>query len=125
MLEKLMDDYICPMSRVFPPRVGGLTLDSHHGSVVEYGEHMDIELVLCHGRHWSWCKSYYFWAPGQLSYMVQKHFSVQFFKSSRNIQMIFLLVRRLLTREKRKTTPVSCCIELESLKRDGISASCH
>ncbi|KAJ6891052.1 hypothetical protein NC651_024533 [Populus alba x Populus x berolinensis] len=44
MLEKLMDDYLCPMSRVFFHRVGGLTLDSHHGSVVEYREHMDIEL---------------------------------------------------------------------------------
>jgi hypothetical protein len=32
---------------VFFPRVGGLTLDSHHGSVVEYGEHMDIELGRC------------------------------------------------------------------------------
>ncbi|KAL9352542.1 hypothetical protein Peur_055222 [Populus x canadensis] len=46
MLEKLMDDYTCPMYRVFFPWVGGLTLDSHHGSVVEYGEHMDIELAL-------------------------------------------------------------------------------
>lgn len=44
MLNKLMDGYICPMSRVFFPEVGGLTLDSHHGFVVEYGVNRDIEL---------------------------------------------------------------------------------
>ncbi|KAJ6899201.1 hypothetical protein NC652_025628 [Populus alba x Populus x berolinensis] len=48
MLEKLMDDYLCPMSRVLLFLCSflgcGLTLDSHHGSVVEYREHMDIEL---------------------------------------------------------------------------------
>uniref|UniRef100_A0A2P2K526 Fe2OG dioxygenase domain-containing protein n=1 Tax=Rhizophora mucronata TaxID=61149 RepID=A0A2P2K526_RHIMU len=44
MLDKFMDDYICPMSRVFFPEVGGSTLDSHHGFVVEYGMDKDVEL---------------------------------------------------------------------------------
>ncbi|KAG5240431.1 hypothetical protein OIU76_023307 [Salix suchowensis] len=44
MLNKLMEGYICPLSRVFFPEVGGLTLDSHHGFVVEYGVNRDIEL---------------------------------------------------------------------------------
>ncbi|XP_065881519.1 2-oxoglutarate and iron-dependent oxygenase domain-containing protein CP2-like [Euphorbia lathyris] len=44
MLNKLMDEYIRPMSKVFFAEVGGLTLDSHHGFVVEYGADRDIDL---------------------------------------------------------------------------------
>ncbi|WCJ33259.1 2-oxoglutarate (2OG) and Fe(II)-dependent oxygenase superfamily protein [Euphorbia peplus] len=44
MLDKLMDEYIRPMSKVFFAEVGGLTLDSHHGFVVEYGADRDIDL---------------------------------------------------------------------------------
>ncbi|XP_012075705.1 2-oxoglutarate and iron-dependent oxygenase domain-containing protein CP2 [Jatropha curcas] len=44
MLQKLMDEYIRPMSRIFFPEVGGSTLDSHHGFVVEYGVDRDVEL---------------------------------------------------------------------------------
>ncbi|XP_042505990.1 2-oxoglutarate and iron-dependent oxygenase domain-containing protein CP2-like [Macadamia integrifolia] len=44
MLDKLMDDFIRPMSRVFFPEVGGSTLDSHHGFVVEYGKDRDVDL---------------------------------------------------------------------------------
>lgn len=76
MLDKLMDDFIRPISRgntfegiapwklfsckmqeplffscfcfwycvVFFPEVGGATLDSHHGFVVEYGIDRDVEL---------------------------------------------------------------------------------
>ncbi|PIA65023.1 hypothetical protein AQUCO_00100476v1 [Aquilegia coerulea] len=44
MLEKLMDDFIRPMSRVFFPEVGGAILDSHHGFVVEYGRDKDVGL---------------------------------------------------------------------------------
>ena len=79
MLEKLMEGFICPISRgiyfypswdsswkirhridglalwfrliflwfvfvVFFPEVGGSTLDSHHGFVVEYGVNRDVEL---------------------------------------------------------------------------------
>ncbi|KAK1552157.1 hypothetical protein Q3G72_011407 [Acer saccharum] len=44
MLDKLMNDFIRPISRVFFPDVGGSTLDSHHGFVVEYGTHRDVEL---------------------------------------------------------------------------------
>ncbi|PON87013.1 Prolyl 4-hydroxylase, alpha subunit [Trema orientale] len=44
MLDKLMDDFIRPMSRVFFSDVGGFTLDSHHGFVVEYGMDRDVEL---------------------------------------------------------------------------------
>ncbi|KAK2635294.1 hypothetical protein Ddye_030086 [Dipteronia dyeriana] len=44
MLDKLMNDFIRPISRVFFPDVGGSTLDSHHGFVVEYGAHRDVEL---------------------------------------------------------------------------------
>lgn len=32
------------MVAVFYPEVGGSTLDSHHGFVVEYGKDKDIEL---------------------------------------------------------------------------------
>ncbi|KAH7571058.1 hypothetical protein JRO89_XS05G0246100 [Xanthoceras sorbifolium] len=44
MLSKLMNDFIRPISRVFFPDVGGSTLDSHHGFVVEYGMDRDVEL---------------------------------------------------------------------------------
>ncbi|KAK4359503.1 hypothetical protein RND71_021732 [Anisodus tanguticus] len=33
MLDKLMEDFIRPISRVFFSEVGGSTLDSHHGFV--------------------------------------------------------------------------------------------
>ncbi|RZC74839.1 hypothetical protein C5167_050322 [Papaver somniferum] len=44
MLDKLMDDFIRPISKVFFPEVGGPTLDSHHGFVVEYGKDRDVDL---------------------------------------------------------------------------------
>ncbi|XP_043696038.1 2-oxoglutarate and iron-dependent oxygenase domain-containing protein CP2-like [Telopea speciosissima] len=44
MLDKLMDDFIRPISRVLFPEVGGSTLDSHHGFVVEYGKDRDVDL---------------------------------------------------------------------------------
>ncbi|KAF9667566.1 hypothetical protein SADUNF_Sadunf15G0036600 [Salix dunnii] len=44
MLDKLMDGFIRPISKVFFPDVGGATLDSHHGFVVEYGKDWDAEL---------------------------------------------------------------------------------
>ncbi|KAI7999075.1 putative PKHD-type hydroxylase [Camellia lanceoleosa] len=44
MLDKLMEDFIRPISRVFFPEVGGSTLDSHHGFVVEYGMDRDVDL---------------------------------------------------------------------------------
>ncbi|XP_009357404.2 2-oxoglutarate and iron-dependent oxygenase domain-containing protein CP2 [Pyrus x bretschneideri] len=44
MLDKLMEDFICPISKVFFPEVGGSTLDTHHGFVVEYGIDRDVEL---------------------------------------------------------------------------------
>ncbi|XP_038707456.1 2-oxoglutarate and iron-dependent oxygenase domain-containing protein CP2-like isoform X2 [Tripterygium wilfordii] len=44
MLEKLMNDFISPISKIFFPEVGGSTLDSHHGFVVEYGIDRDVEL---------------------------------------------------------------------------------
>ncbi|XP_019435066.1 PREDICTED: uncharacterized PKHD-type hydroxylase At1g22950-like [Lupinus angustifolius] len=44
MLDRLMNDFILPISRVFFAEVGGSTLDSHHGFVVEYGTNRDVEL---------------------------------------------------------------------------------
>eukprot|EP00268_Persea_americana_P045362 TRINITY_DN4621_c0_g1_i1.p1 TRINITY_DN4621_c0_g1~~TRINITY_DN4621_c0_g1_i1.p1 ORF type:complete len:384 (-),score=63.12 TRINITY_DN4621_c0_g1_i1:673-1824(-) len=44
MLDKLMDEFICPMSKAFFGEVGGSSLDSHHGFVVEYGKDRDAEL---------------------------------------------------------------------------------
>ncbi|KAK8958417.1 hypothetical protein KSP40_PGU017542 [Platanthera guangdongensis] len=44
MLNKLMEEFICPMSKVFFPEVGGSTLDSHHGYIVEYGKDKDLKL---------------------------------------------------------------------------------
>ncbi|KAK1359480.1 2-oxoglutarate and Fe(II)-dependent oxygenase superfamily protein [Heracleum sosnowskyi] len=44
MLDKLMKDYILPMSTIFFPEVGGATLDYHHGYVVEYGTNRDDHL---------------------------------------------------------------------------------
>ncbi|XP_050203273.1 2-oxoglutarate and iron-dependent oxygenase domain-containing protein CP2 isoform X2 [Mercurialis annua] len=44
MLDKLMDGFVRPISRVFFPEVGGSTLDSHHGFVVEYGDDRDVDL---------------------------------------------------------------------------------
>ncbi|XP_051146314.1 2-oxoglutarate and iron-dependent oxygenase domain-containing protein CP2-like [Andrographis paniculata] len=42
MLHKLMEDFIRPMAKVFFVDVGGQTLDSHHGYVLEYGLHRDV-----------------------------------------------------------------------------------
>ncbi|KAL9240375.1 hypothetical protein vseg_014602 [Gypsophila vaccaria] len=44
MLDKLMEDFIRPLSKVFFHEVGGSTLDSHHGFVVEYGAQKDVDL---------------------------------------------------------------------------------
>uniref|UniRef100_A0A6M2EIY1 Fe2OG dioxygenase domain-containing protein n=1 Tax=Populus davidiana TaxID=266767 RepID=A0A6M2EIY1_9ROSI len=44
MLDKLMNGFIRPISKVFFPDVGGATLDSHHGFVVEYGKDWDVDL---------------------------------------------------------------------------------
>ncbi|XP_019164903.1 PREDICTED: uncharacterized PKHD-type hydroxylase At1g22950 isoform X1 [Ipomoea nil] len=44
MLEKLMEDFIRPISKVFFSEVGGSTLDTHHGFVVEYGMDRDVDL---------------------------------------------------------------------------------
>ncbi|KAG8661571.1 hypothetical protein MANES_01G016000v8 [Manihot esculenta] len=44
MLDKLMDGFVRPISKVFFPEVGGSTLDSHHGFVVEYGKDRDVDL---------------------------------------------------------------------------------
>ncbi|XP_060968272.1 2-oxoglutarate and iron-dependent oxygenase domain-containing protein CP2 isoform X4 [Cannabis sativa] len=44
MLDKLMESFIRPISKVFFPEVGGATLDSHHGFVVEYGKDRDVDL---------------------------------------------------------------------------------
>ncbi|XP_030476410.1 2-oxoglutarate and iron-dependent oxygenase domain-containing protein CP2-like isoform X2 [Syzygium oleosum] len=44
MLARMMDEFVRPIARVFYPEVGGATLDSHHGFVVEYGMDRDVEL---------------------------------------------------------------------------------
>lgn len=44
MLDKLMCDFVRPISKVFFSDVGGSTLDSHHGFVVEYGIDKDVNL---------------------------------------------------------------------------------
>ncbi|XP_042000808.1 2-oxoglutarate and iron-dependent oxygenase domain-containing protein CP2-like [Salvia splendens] len=44
MLEKLMEDFIRPISKVFFPEVGGSILDSHHGFVLEYGIDRDVDM---------------------------------------------------------------------------------
>ncbi|RDY02183.1 putative PKHD-type hydroxylase, partial [Mucuna pruriens] len=44
MLDRFMSDFICPLSRVFYTELGGSSLDSHHGFVVEYGNNKDVEL---------------------------------------------------------------------------------
>ncbi|XP_031248197.1 uncharacterized PKHD-type hydroxylase At1g22950 isoform X2 [Pistacia vera] len=44
MLDKLMESFIRPLSKVFFAEVGGSTLDSHHGFVVEYGKDRDVDL---------------------------------------------------------------------------------
>nr|KYP61476.1 putative PKHD-type hydroxylase At1g22950 family [Cajanus cajan] len=44
MLNKLMESFICPLSKVFYSEIGGSTLDSHHGFVVEYGKNKDTDL---------------------------------------------------------------------------------
>ncbi|KAJ7545400.1 hypothetical protein O6H91_09G117800 [Diphasiastrum complanatum] len=44
MLDQLMREYITPMSSVLFPNVGGASLDSHHGFVVEYSMDRDLEL---------------------------------------------------------------------------------
>ncbi|XP_047330848.1 2-oxoglutarate and iron-dependent oxygenase domain-containing protein CP2-like [Impatiens glandulifera] len=44
MLDKLTEDFIRPISKVLFNEVGGSSLDSHHGFVVEYGSDRDVDL---------------------------------------------------------------------------------
>ncbi|XP_073142985.1 2-oxoglutarate and iron-dependent oxygenase domain-containing protein CP2-like isoform X1 [Henckelia pumila] len=44
MLDKVMEDFIRPISKFFFPEVGGSTLDAHHGFVVQYGMNRDVDL---------------------------------------------------------------------------------
>uniref|UniRef100_A0A7N0UDG3 Fe2OG dioxygenase domain-containing protein n=1 Tax=Kalanchoe fedtschenkoi TaxID=63787 RepID=A0A7N0UDG3_KALFE len=44
MLDKMMDSYIRPISKAFYPEVGGGSLDSHHGFLVEYALDRDVDL---------------------------------------------------------------------------------
>ncbi|KAL2920475.1 hypothetical protein RDABS01_011966 [Bienertia sinuspersici] len=44
MLDKLMEDFVRPISKVLFSEVGGSTLDSHHSFVVQYGIAKDVEL---------------------------------------------------------------------------------
>lgn len=44
MLQKLMEDFVRPIAKVLFPEVGGSTLDSHHGFVVQYGIDKDVDL---------------------------------------------------------------------------------
>ncbi|KAL0463525.1 UNVERIFIED_CONTAM: DExH-box ATP-dependent RNA helicase DExH17 [Sesamum latifolium] len=44
MLDKLMEDFIRPISKIFFAEVGGSTLDAHHGFVLEYGMDRDVDL---------------------------------------------------------------------------------
>ncbi|GMN46349.1 hypothetical protein TIFTF001_015529 [Ficus carica] len=44
MLDKMMESFVRPISKVFFSEVGGATLDSHHGFVVEYGKDRDVDL---------------------------------------------------------------------------------
>ncbi|CAL0331106.1 unnamed protein product [Lupinus luteus] len=46
MLAKLVEDFICPLSKVFYAETGGANLDSHHGFIVEYGNNRDVDLGL-------------------------------------------------------------------------------
>ncbi|KAL8463427.1 hypothetical protein ACS0TY_034180 [Phlomoides rotata] len=44
MLNKLMEEFISPIAKIFFPEVGGNTLDAHHGFVLEYGIDRDVDL---------------------------------------------------------------------------------
>ncbi|KAJ4972726.1 hypothetical protein NE237_005900 [Protea cynaroides] len=70
MLAKLMEDFICPISKVFFPEVGGLALDSHHGCVAYYGkdwavkesyhaDDSDVTLNVCLGNQFSGGEQYF------------------------------------------------------------------
>jgi hypothetical protein len=48
MLNELMTRYLNPMAAVLFPNVGGSSLDSHHGFVVEYAMDRDLDLGGCH-----------------------------------------------------------------------------
>jgi hypothetical protein len=48
MLNELMTHYLNPMAAVLFPNVGGSSLDSHHGFVVEYAMDRDLDLGGCH-----------------------------------------------------------------------------
>ncbi|XP_010479297.1 PREDICTED: uncharacterized PKHD-type hydroxylase At1g22950-like [Camelina sativa] len=47
MLNKLMQDFIFPLCKVFFPDVCGEMFDSHHGFVVEYGENRNVAELGC------------------------------------------------------------------------------
>ncbi|EPS63335.1 hypothetical protein M569_11448, partial [Genlisea aurea] len=44
MLDKVVEDYIRPISKIFFPDVAGATLDAHHGFALEYGSERDVDL---------------------------------------------------------------------------------
>ncbi|KAF8109954.1 hypothetical protein N665_0089s0072 [Sinapis alba] len=45
MLQKLLEDFISPISQVLFPEVCGSGLDSHHGYVIEYGEYIESDVA--------------------------------------------------------------------------------
>jgi hypothetical protein len=54
-----------PSHAVFFPDVGGATLDSHHGFVVEYGKDWDVDLGACFNAfllQLIFVKSFYFYS---------------------------------------------------------------
>ncbi|EPS65631.1 hypothetical protein M569_09146, partial [Genlisea aurea] len=64
MLDKVVEDFIRPISKIFFADVGGATLDGHHGFVLEYGAgrnmdcgfHVDdseVTLNVCLGKQFS------------------------------------------------------------------------
>lgn len=70
MLNKFIEDFISPLSKVFYAESGGATLDSHHGFIVECGLHRDVEtefhvddsevtLNVCLGRQFSGGELYF------------------------------------------------------------------
>ncbi|CAN6550182.1 unnamed protein product [Malus baccata var. baccata] len=129
MLDKLMEDFIRPLSKLFFPEVGGSTLDTHHGFVVEYGSdrdeifdytHVPGHAILHHGRHRHGARATT--SGHRVNLLLWCRSSV--FRELKKYQKDFSKWCGECKREKKERQRQSiAATKLEILKRDGQTAS--
>ncbi|KAH9746597.1 Fe2OG dioxygenase domain-containing protein [Citrus sinensis] len=129
MLDKLMNDFIRPISKVFFPEVGGSTLDSHHGFVVEYGMDRDVELGfhvddsevtlnVCLGREFSGGELFFRGVRCDKHVNTETQSEFRLPRAEEISERVFKLVRRVPTREEREAVYFNCCHQTGTIEED-------